>query len=229
VEQVFTGQRHTPCRRREPVAGDMQEYSAAATSDAWPRILVDFDDEIVEAVGSQQPVAWFIGRPAEWPVVAPIGRVFTPGIVRPDAPHRKQGARPWQAVGAPPQPDRMKSTGRCRAIALSFRALNPRAAQGGANGAVPNDEPALRPPLRARPDMNCGKESLPHRPCRAVSFAGAARRKQLPQRSTRRALTFCRYLIFSGIVFPFPDHALVSLSVLIARGKSAPKRRASSI
>jgi hypothetical protein len=72
----------------------MQEYSAAATGNARPSVVVDFDNQIVEAVGAPQPVAWFIGRPVEGPVVAPIGRIFAPGVVRANAPDRQQGAWP---------------------------------------------------------------------------------------------------------------------------------------
>jgi hypothetical protein len=30
----------------------MEEYSAAATGHARPRVVIDFDDQIVEAIGS---------------------------------------------------------------------------------------------------------------------------------------------------------------------------------
>jgi len=96
----------------------MQEYSTAMAGDAGPRIVVNFDNEIVEAVGAPQPVAWFIGRPVEGPIVPSIGRVFAPGIVGADPPDRQQGARPRQAVGSPPQPNRMKLPGRRRAVAF---------------------------------------------------------------------------------------------------------------
>ena len=58
--------------------------------------------EEFEAVGAAQPVAWFIGRPPEGVVVAPVMRVLAPGIVRADAAHRQQCPRPRQAIGAPP-------------------------------------------------------------------------------------------------------------------------------
>src|SRR5258708_6063597 len=83
----------------------MQEYSAAVAGNARPSIVVYFDYEVVEAVGAPQPVAWFIGRPVDGPVAAPIGRVFTPGVVGANAPDRQQGARPRQAVGSPPERD----------------------------------------------------------------------------------------------------------------------------
>jgi hypothetical protein len=50
--------------------------------------MVDFHNEVVKAVGSAQAVAWFIGRPAKSSIVAPIPRVFAPGIIRPDPANR---------------------------------------------------------------------------------------------------------------------------------------------
>src|SRR5436305_5439178 len=96
----------------------MQEYSAAAAGNARPSVMVDFDHKIVKAVSAPQPVAWFIGRPLEGPVVPSISGVFAPGVVRDDPPDRQQGARPRQAIGSPPQPHRMKLPARRRAVAF---------------------------------------------------------------------------------------------------------------
>src|SRR5207248_458861 len=107
----------------------MQEYSAAVTGNARPRVVVNFDNEIIEAIGTPQPVAWFIGRPVEGPVVPSIGRIFAPGVVGADPPDRQQGARPRQAVGSPPQPNRMKLTGRRRAVAFPLGRFDAGSAQ----------------------------------------------------------------------------------------------------
>jgi hypothetical protein len=77
----------TSCGRK-PIAGDVDEHGAAAKSHARPRVVIDLDQHVVEAVGPQQAVAWFIGRSAEWPVVAAVVRVLAPGVVRADAPYR---------------------------------------------------------------------------------------------------------------------------------------------
>src|SRR5437588_4520765 len=90
----------------------MQEYSAAVAGKARSSVVVNFDNEIVQAVAAPQPGAWFSGRPVEGPVVPSIGRIFAPGIVGADPLDRQQGARPRQAVGSPPQPNRMKLPGR---------------------------------------------------------------------------------------------------------------------
>ena len=203
----------------------MQENSAAATGHAGPRVVIDFDDQIVEAVGPRQAIAWFTGRPLERLVVAPIGWVFTPGVVRPDPPDRQQSARPRPAIGAPPQPNRMELPGRRRAIALAFgaRRFDARAAQGGADDALPSDKPGLRAALRPRSNMDHRNGRLAH--CLIVPVGHHESVQPNISMQPNFALTFCGHVIFSGIVFPFPDHALVSAIVLLAHSKSAPKRR----
>ena len=62
----------------------MNENRAAATGDPGPRVVVDLDEHVVEAVAAPKPVAWFIGRPREGAVVAPVGWVFAPGVVAAD-------------------------------------------------------------------------------------------------------------------------------------------------
>ena len=59
------------CSATQPAVGakarpcDMDEHGAAAAGDARPRVVVDLDNQIVETVVAPEPVAWFIGRPAE--------------------------------------------------------------------------------------------------------------------------------------------------------------------
>ena len=54
-------------RGRKVLAGDVDEHGAAAKSHARARVVVDLDEQVVQAVGPEQAVAWFIGPPAEWP------------------------------------------------------------------------------------------------------------------------------------------------------------------
>ena len=55
--------------------------------------MIDLDDKIVEVVIPPQPVAWFIGRPVEWAIVAAVGDILAPRDCRLDAPYRQQGPR----------------------------------------------------------------------------------------------------------------------------------------
>ena len=71
----------------------MNEYSAAVAGNARARVMVDFDDEIVKPIVALEVVAWFIGRPPERQVVAPVLGVFAPGIVRSYATDRQEGTR----------------------------------------------------------------------------------------------------------------------------------------
>ena len=71
----------------------MDENGAAPAGHARPDIMVDLDDEIVKTVGPPQAVAWFIGRPLECLVVAPVVWVFAPGVVWPYPPNRQEHTR----------------------------------------------------------------------------------------------------------------------------------------
>jgi hypothetical protein len=104
----------------------MNEDRAAAPRHAWERIVVEFDDEIVEAVVPSQPITWFSGRPPKGLVIAAVRWVLAPGIVGPDPAQGEQGPGRRQAVGAPPQPDGVKPAGRRAAIA--FALVGPHAA-----------------------------------------------------------------------------------------------------
>src|SRR5262249_35140608 len=95
-------------------------HGTTAPSHAGARVVVDFDDEIVEAIGPPQPVAWFIGRPMKRLIVAAILGIFAPSNVRVDAAHRKAGARPGVAVSPPPQPKHSEPPAWCRAVTFAF-------------------------------------------------------------------------------------------------------------
>src|SRR5260370_6879545 len=90
----------------------MQEHGAAAATDARRGVVVDLDDEIVEAILAGQPVAGLIAAETDGPVVVTIPRVLAPGVLGPDRARRQQGLRPLMAVRAPPQTERMEGTPR---------------------------------------------------------------------------------------------------------------------
>jgi hypothetical protein len=86
--QVATRKRDTASSRAKTRPRDMNEYRAAAAGDPRAHIMVDFDDQIVEPIGALEAVAWFIGRPPERAIVAPVFGVFAPGIVGCDSSDR---------------------------------------------------------------------------------------------------------------------------------------------
>ena len=214
----------------------MYEYSAAVAGNARARVMVDFDDEIVKPIAALEAVAWFIGRPPERPVVAPVLGVFAPGIVRSYATDRQEGARTGQAVCPPPQPNRMKSAGRRGAIAFALCRLDAGAPQSRANRALPRHEPSLRVQPRADVHMDCRQRGSAHGVasafCREFCQASCQASRHEPPRSSQAQFfstqpdyrfnipspnVLWSHDLFRKPVSPFPDHALVSATLVLAR------------
>src|SRR5262249_25488536 len=102
----------------------MHENRAAAASDTRAGVVVELDDEGVKMVLTPQRVAGGASQQAGWPVVAPVGRVLAPRIVRRDAAHRQEGARPRGTVGPPPQLAEPETAVRCCPVALALVGLD---------------------------------------------------------------------------------------------------------
>ena len=162
MQKLFSRQSDAAGRGRETRPRHVDENCTTQAGDARPGIVVDFHNEIVEAIASAQAVAWFIGRPPESPVVAPIPGIFAPGIVWPDSANRQQHARPDQAIGPPPQLDRMKPAGWRRAVTFPFRRFDARPARCDLERPVPRREPALVMPVRTASDMYDRKRNSSH-------------------------------------------------------------------
>ena len=79
-QKIVTAQRDTASGRRQARLGDVDKHGTAATGDTGPRVVIKLEKNVVEGVVAPEAVAWFIGRPPEGAVVAPIGWVFTPGV-----------------------------------------------------------------------------------------------------------------------------------------------------
>ena len=161
-QQVVPPQRDTAGGRCKASAGDMNEYGTAAAGHPRPRVVIDFDNEVVEGVVAAQPVAWFIGRPAERAVIAPIRGVLAPGVVRPDATGRQQGSRPHQAVGPPPQPQRAKPAGRGPAVAFALACFDAGTAKRNGKGFRAGKQPTLCAPARPGANANDAQRSSLH-------------------------------------------------------------------
>src|SRR5262245_22884661 len=112
----------------------MQEHRAASARNPGPGIVIHLDDDVIQAVVAPEPVAWFIGRTPEWPVIAAVAGVLAPGHVAVDTGGRQQGQRPWAAVGPPPQPPQAELASWCGPVAFALIGANPRAAEHHRNG-----------------------------------------------------------------------------------------------
>ena len=109
--------RHSPRSGRD-WPRHMDEHRTAPAGDARPGVVVDLDDEIVQPVATPQPVPWFIGRPPERTIVAPVGRILAPRDIRGQPACRQARRRTRQAVGPPPQPAQPEAAQRGAAVAL---------------------------------------------------------------------------------------------------------------
>src|SRR5437667_4377847 len=94
--------------RLKIVARQMQEHGAAAPCDAWTKVVIDRDDEIVEMVLAPQAVAAVVAVKPHRHVVMSVARILAPRIFGRDGADRQKGARLRVAVGAPPQLARVK-------------------------------------------------------------------------------------------------------------------------
>jgi hypothetical protein len=110
--------------RPEARSCHVEEYGAAAVRDSRPRVVVELDDDVVEAVVAPQPIAPRLLRQSDRPVVAPVGRILAPGIGSADRPNRQKRARPRTAIRPPPHPSRAKPSLRRGAIAFPFVGAN---------------------------------------------------------------------------------------------------------
>src|SRR4029453_16430734 len=72
----------------------MQEHRAPPAGNARPGIVIDLDDDVVQPVVPPEAVAWFIGRAAEWPIIAAVAGVLAPGDAAIDADCWQQGGGP---------------------------------------------------------------------------------------------------------------------------------------
>ena len=87
--QILQPQGYTPSSRRETRPRDMDEYGAAAAGHSGLRVVVNLDKQVIDAIVAPQAVAWFTGRPLKCLIIAPVGRIFAPGIGGTDAAQRQ--------------------------------------------------------------------------------------------------------------------------------------------
>src|SRR5204862_5930236 len=92
-----------------------------------------------------EPIADLLAPAPEWAIVAPVGGVLVPGIVRPDRPDRKPGSRPRRAVGSPPQPPQSEPPARRAAIAFALVDPDTSASKRYRDGQRPRDQQAFSP------------------------------------------------------------------------------------
>lgn len=132
----------------------MDKDGAAPAGHPRPHVVIDLDNDIVEAIFPPEPITWFNGRPAKRSVVAPVARILAPGVGAADPAHRQRGSRRHQPIRPPPQPQRPKGAARRAAIAFALVGSDAAAPERDRHAPGAGAEPALRWPAGPRPDMD---------------------------------------------------------------------------
>jgi len=100
--KIAAAQRNAAFGRPKAGTRDVNEHGTPTTGNARPRIVVDFDNQIIEMVVSAQAIAWFIGRAAKWPIIAPVGGVLAPSVRRADWATWQERSGTESAICLPP-------------------------------------------------------------------------------------------------------------------------------
>lgn len=119
----------------------MEKYRAAAAGDPRPGVVIKLDDEIVEMVVAFEPVPGRTLLQANRSVVAPVMKVFAPGILGSDRANGKESAWPCMTVRAPPEPTRLEGASWRAAIALPFVGQDAGAPECDGNGQTFSGQP----------------------------------------------------------------------------------------
>jgi hypothetical protein len=140
----------------------MDEYRAAAARGPWSRIVIDFDDNVVERIRAPQAIADLPGLQPDRTIIAAIRGVFAPSVHRSDRSDRQKRSRPWQAVRAPPKPDEPKASGRRGAVTFPLVNLDPAAAERHRDPPGPDCEPPLLAIGGSRAHIHIGERYSMH-------------------------------------------------------------------
>ena len=132
----------------------MDEDRAAASGNSRTDIVIDFDDDVVQAIPPPKPVAWFTGRPPKGAIITPVAGILAPCIGRADAADRKLGQRTRQAVRPPPQSHGVKVPARRSAVAFALIGPDTGTPERDRHAPRTGTDKALRRPARPRADMD---------------------------------------------------------------------------
>ena len=152
--EIVRFQRDASSRRRKAWPGDMDEDRATASGNSRTDVVIDFDDDVVQAIPPPKPVAWFTGRPPKGAIITPVAGVLAPCIGRADGADRKLGQRTRQAVRPPPQSHGVKVPARRSAIAFALIGPDTGTPEGDRHAPRPGADKALRRLARPRADID---------------------------------------------------------------------------
>ena len=80
LAHLFFRHRHAAGGGGQARLGEVQEYRATAACDPGPRVVVNFNNEIIKMILPPQPVAGLTGGHPDRLVIAAVCRVLAPGV-----------------------------------------------------------------------------------------------------------------------------------------------------
>src|SRR5262249_50319166 len=140
----------------------MNEHGAATPGNSGARVVINFDDEIIEMIFALQPIAFALWRELNWTVVMPVGRILAPAVVWANSLRRQRGDRTRMPVGTPPQAPWPELAAWCTAIALAFVCLDAATPQRYRHGQHPCEEPTAACIGRLAAYCDAGQRSFLH-------------------------------------------------------------------
>jgi hypothetical protein len=157
--------RDASSRRRKARPRHMDEDRAAAPGNSRAGVVIDLDDDVVQAILPPKPVAWFTGRSPKGAIITPVAGVLAPRIGRADGADGKLGQRTRQAVRPPPQSHGAKTPARRPAIAFALIGPDSGTPERDRHAPRPGADKALRRPARPRADIDRIQRNPSHRQC----------------------------------------------------------------
>lgn len=152
-------------RRRKARSRHMDEDCAAASGNSRARVVIDFDDDVIQMILPPKPVAWFTGRPPKGAVIKPVAGVLAPYIGPADGADRKLGQRTRQAIRPPPQSHGAKAPAWRPAITFALIGPDSGTPERDRHAPRPGADKALRRPARPRADIDRIQRNPSHRQC----------------------------------------------------------------
>jgi hypothetical protein len=148
-QQIPAGECDAALRRREMRSRQMDEDRAAGAAHSWPRVVVDNDDHVIDAVAAPKFLcAGGIGV-ADMPVIVAVPDGVAPSIVGPQRPGRQPRPRPLRSIGPEEHQHRPPNTAGSGTIPFTLGVRSAAPSERARQAQRPHTQPAARRRTRA--------------------------------------------------------------------------------